>query len=164
MGSQRPKLVVLLWIVRGRVKFLFCGLSEAAGGVFCGLTVRWKSQPLGTKVLETISSLLSTSTAPRGSRLGMHHGEAAAQELKVSPIVCSGGGVNHSSISRPRSFPATTGAHDRETSVLAQQPPMVHTEAAVAWHRRDRQQARDHFQHLGPQGLAFPSHSQSTKT
>ena len=38
MDSQRPKLVVLLWTVRDRAKFLFCGLSEAAGGGFCGLT------------------------------------------------------------------------------------------------------------------------------
>ena len=38
MDSQRPKLVVLLWTVRDRAKFLFCGLSEAAGGGFYGLT------------------------------------------------------------------------------------------------------------------------------
>ena len=38
VDSQRPKLVVLLWTVRDRAKFLFCGLSEAAGGGFYGLT------------------------------------------------------------------------------------------------------------------------------
>ena len=59
---------------------------------FCGLTVRWKRQAMGIKALQTISSLLSISTAPRGRRLGMHHRKAAAQELKVSPIVCSSGG------------------------------------------------------------------------
>ena len=92
VDSQRPKLVVLLWTVRDRAKFLFCGLSEAAGGGFYGLTGAMEKTSQGIKALQMISSLVSISTAPRGRRLGMHHRKGLAVDPKVSAIVCSSGG------------------------------------------------------------------------